>query len=198
MHNDFGFANALAGSLDQAAWTERWFENEDSVAAAGFRFDEGARGLAADLLVRSPHEYDAFGKSGLCFLQGFKRKKSLDNASLHVKGAGAIHLVTSHTVGHFDDGAGGIDGVIVAQDEKLRPRRSNAWRPDDAEMVSAVLLANDLDKRPAQQPFVGQEATAAVGALFVQSGRFQDGQLTKDIEHAGEFAAEQGEQSLWE
>jgi hypothetical protein len=64
-------------------------------------------------------------------------------------------------------------------------------------MIATMLLAYYLDERAAQQPLVGQKAAAAVGALFVQTGRFQDGELAKDIEHAGQFAAKQSKQSLW-
>ena len=60
-----------------------------------------------------------------------------------------------------------------------------------------MLLAYHLDECATQQPFVGQKTAAAVGALLVQTGRFQDGKLPKDFEHVGELAAEQGKQSLW-
>lgn len=145
MDDYFGFADAFAGGFDQAAWAERGLENENSVTAAGFRFDERARGLAADLFVGRPHEYDALGNSSLHFLQGFESKESLDNACLHVKGTGAVHLVTSHAIGHFDDGSGGVHGVVMAQDEELRPGGSDAGRPDDAKMIAAMLLANHLN-----------------------------------------------------
>ncbi len=68
MNDDFGFADAFAGSFYQTTWTERRFENEDGITTAGFRFDEDAGSLAANLFVRSPHKYDALGNGGLRFL----------------------------------------------------------------------------------------------------------------------------------
>jgi hypothetical protein len=54
MHDQFGFADSLARRLQQAARAEGRLEDEDGIAAARFRFEEFARGFAANLLVRSP------------------------------------------------------------------------------------------------------------------------------------------------
>jgi hypothetical protein len=197
MNNDFGLADALAGSLDEPARTERWLEDKDGVAAASFRFDEDAGGFAADLLVGSPQENDALGNRGLRLLQGLESKKRLNNAGLHVKGAGAIGFATREAIGHFGDGAGGVDRIVVAEDEELRSGRSNGGRPDDAKMIAAMLLAEHLDERAAQQPFVREKATAAVGAFFIQAGRFQERELLEDFQHVRQPAAEQGKKSLW-
>ena len=60
-----------------------------------------------------------------------------------------------------------------------------------------MLLAKDLDKSAAQQPFVGEKTTAAVGAFFIKAGRFQERELLENFQHVGQAAAEQGEKGLW-
>ena len=60
--DEFGFADAFAGGLEQAARPERRFEHEDGVAAACFGFDEFPRGFAADLFVGRPKEDDSVRK----------------------------------------------------------------------------------------------------------------------------------------
>ena len=108
------------------------------------------RGFAADLLVGSPQENDALGNRGLRLLQGLESKKRLDNAGLHVKSAGAIGFATREAIGHFGDGAAGVDRIVVAEDEELRSGRCNGGRPHDAKMIAAMLLAEHLDERAAQ------------------------------------------------
>jgi len=197
MNNDFGLTDALAGSFDEATRTERRLKDKDGVTAAGFRFDEDAGGFAADLLVGSPHEHDALGNRGLHFLQGLESKKRLDNASLHVKSAGAISFATREAIGHFGDGAGGVDRIVVAQDEELCSGRCNGRGPDDAKMIAAMLLAKNLDERAAQQPFVREKAAAAVGAFFIQAGRLQKRKLLENLQHVRQPVAEQGQKSPW-
>jgi len=63
-------------------------------------------------------------------------------------------------------------------------------------MIAAMLLAQNLDERTAQQPFVGEKATATVGAFFIQAGRLQDRELLEYFQHVGQPAAEQGKKSL--
>ena len=43
VNDDFGFADAFARRLQQAARPKRGFQNEDGIAAARFGFDELAR-----------------------------------------------------------------------------------------------------------------------------------------------------------
>src|SRR5208337_4832122 len=120
----------------------------------------------------------------------------LDNAGFHVKSAGAVGLVAGKAKGHFGDGAGGVDRIVVAEDEELRSGRRNGGRPNDAKMIAAMLLAEHLDERASQQPFVGQKTTAAVGSFFIQAGRFQERELLEDLQHVRQPAAEQGKKSL--
>jgi len=133
----------------------------------------------------------------LRLLQGLESKERLDNAGLHVKSAWAIGFAPVKAIGHFGDGAGGVDRIVVTQDEKLGSGRRNGGRPDDTEMIPSMLLTKHLDERAAQQPFVGDEAAAFIGAFFIQAGGFQKRELPEDLQHVGQPAAEKRKKRLW-
>jgi hypothetical protein len=119
VNDDFGFADAFAGGLDEAAGTEGGFENEDGVAAAGFGFEEFSRGIAADFFVGGPEKDEALTKRDLRFLERFQREQRLDDTRFHIKNAWTVGFVCGDAEGHFGERAGGVDGVVVAEDEKL-------------------------------------------------------------------------------
>jgi len=196
MYDDLGLTYAFAGGFDEPARTERGLQDEDGVATKSFRFDEDAGGFAADLFVGSPQEDDALGNRRMGLLQGFQGKERLDNTGLHVKRARAIGFVAGESIRHFGDGTGGVNRIVMAEDEELRPGRGDRGRPDDAKMIAAMLLAEHLDERAAQQPLVCEKATAAVGAFFVQAGRLEESELLQDFQHVRQPGAEQGNQSL--
>jgi len=56
VNDDFGFADAFASCLDEAARAEGRFENKDGITAAGFGFEQLSRGVAADLFVGGPEK----------------------------------------------------------------------------------------------------------------------------------------------
>ena len=111
--------NVDYNGLEEAFGTEGRFEYEDSIAAASFRFDEFSRGIAADLFVGGPEKKQAVTKRRFCSLQSFEGEEGLDDAGLHVKDAGAIGFSGGDAEGHFAESAGGIDRVVVAENEEL-------------------------------------------------------------------------------
>src|SRR6202008_5052739 len=117
-HDQFGFADALARGLQQAARTERRLQNEDRVTAARFGFDELARRFAADFLVRSPHEDDALLGKAMDFMQRAKSKERLDDPGLHVESPGAIGLAARDAEWLVCQGSGRIDRVVMSQHEE--------------------------------------------------------------------------------
>ena len=68
MDDEFDFTNALAGSFDHATSAERGFQNKNSIAALGFRFQNLARRFAADFFIGSPQENKALANRNFCLL----------------------------------------------------------------------------------------------------------------------------------
>ncbi len=122
MHGELSFANAFAGCFDESSRTESRFEDENGVAAAGFGFDQLARGFAANFFVRGPEKNNLFLELDAGFLKSFEREKGLGNASFHIESAGAIGFTILDVKRHFGELAAGIDGVVVAEDKELRLR----------------------------------------------------------------------------
>ena len=105
-------------------------------------------------------------------LQSFEGKEGLDNSCFHIEDAGAVGFARAHAKGHFDEGADRIDGVIVAEDKKLRLCARGARGIGDAKMIAAMLLGNDFDGSCTLRPNAGEGLTATVGGLFFQTGGF--------------------------
>jgi len=119
--DELGFPDAFALGFESAAWAEGWLEHEDGVAAASFGLDQLAGGFAADFFVGGPEKDDAFVRLifGGQALQSLCGEQSLDDAGFHVEGAGAVGFAAGNAEGHFAQRATGVDGVVVAEDEKL-------------------------------------------------------------------------------
>src|SRR5205807_988475 len=98
---------------------KRRLEDKDGVAATGFGFDELAGGVAADFLVGRPEENDALAEWSFSLLQGLEREERLHDSGFHIERAGTVSSCRGDAKGHFREGAGGVDGVIVAEDEEL-------------------------------------------------------------------------------
>lgn len=62
VYDDFRFADAFARGLEQTLRAERRLENENSITAASFGFDQLAGRGAADFFVRGPKEDEAMTK----------------------------------------------------------------------------------------------------------------------------------------
>jgi len=100
MHDQLSFTDSLARRLQQAARAERRFEHEDGIAAARFRFEEFAGGFAANLLVGSPEEDNAFAKRYFHSLKRLQREKRLNDSGLHVESSRAVGFAASHSERH--------------------------------------------------------------------------------------------------
>ena len=170
MHDQFGFTDSFARRLQPATWAEGGLKDEDGIAAACFRFEEFARGFAADFLVRSPEEDEAFVKRCFCLLKRLQREKRLYDAGLHVKGSRAVSFATLQPERHLGEGSGRVNRIVVAQDQELARRAKFARRMSDAEKIAAVLLQDSLRARAVLIPFLGDDATATIGGGFFQAG----------------------------
>jgi hypothetical protein len=65
----------------------------------------------------------------------------------------------------------------VTEDKKLGTRGSRLGDPDHADVIAAMPLLKDLDTSSAEQPFVSEKASAAVGVVFLETGRFDECEL---------------------
>src|SRR5882762_2293371 len=101
VHDDFGLAYALTRCFHQAEWTERRLEHKNGVAAACFRFDELAGGVAADFFIGGPEEDYALAERRLALLQSVEREESLHDAGFHVERAGAVDFSGGYAERHF-------------------------------------------------------------------------------------------------
>ena len=170
MHDQFGFSDSLARRLEQSAWAEGRLKDEDGIAAACFRFEEFARGFAANLLVRSPEEDEAFAKMYFRVLKGLQREKCLNDAGLHVKGSRAVSFATFQPERHPGQCSGRVNRIVVAQDQELARRTRFARRMSDAEKIATMLVRDSLRARAVLIPFFGDDATTTIGGGFFQAG----------------------------
>jgi hypothetical protein len=192
--DEFRFADTLAGSLEQAAGAQRRLQHEDGVAATGLFFNQFARGFAADFFVGGPQKNQALLYRGLQFANGFEREERLNDAGFHVERAGAVDFSAGNAKRHFSERAGGIDRVIVAEDEELRFDSTCRRFPDHAEMIATVLLSDDLGDRAVAEPFFSQKFATAVGWPFVQAGRFEYRQFAQRLQHLRQPFAKVGKE----
>ena len=183
MNDKFSFAYAFAGSLEEAFWAEGRFEYEDSIATASFRFDEFSRDIAADLFVGSQKKKQAVRQRGPRFLQSFESEEGLNDAGFHIKDAGAIGFSGGDAEGHFAECAGGIDRVVVAENEILPSGPRFLRPPGDEELVAAEFLRDALNARAALAPFGCKQAAATVGGSFFETGRFRADEPLERGEH---------------
>jgi hypothetical protein len=183
MNDEFSFAHTFAGGLEEALWAEGRFEDEDGIATASFRFDEFSRDIAADLFVGGPEKNQAVAKKCVCSLQSFESEEGLDDAGFHIKDSGTIGFSGGDAEGHFAEGAGGIDRVVVAENEILPSGPRFLRPPSDEELVAAEFLRNALDARAALAPLGSEQVAATVGGNFFEAGRLRPDQLLERGEH---------------
>src|ERR1700730_16934057 len=122
-------------------------------------------------------------KRRFCPLKCFESEEGLDDAGFHIKDAGAVGFSGGDAEGHFAESAGGIDSVVVAENEILR-RGPRFFRPPcDAKLVAAEFLRDALDARAALTPFGCEQTAATVGGDFFETGRFPNDEPLKRGEH---------------
>lgn len=190
MNDDFGFADAFASSLEQTFWAERRLEDENGVAAASFGFDELAGGVAADFFVGGPEKNEAMTKRRERALDRFESEEGLDEAGFHVEDAWAVGFGAHNAKRHFLKGAGGIDRVVVAEDEILARRTMFLRPPGDAEMIAAFALSETLDASAAPAPFGGEDGRATVGGTLFVAGGLRADEAPECGEHFAEARLE--------
>ena len=117
MHDQFGCTDSFAGRFQQAARSEGRFEDEDSITPECFRFEDFAGGFAADFFIGSPEKDQAFAKRYFRLLKSSQCEKCLDDSGFHVKGSRAVNFAACYAERHPGEGSGGVDRVVVAQDQ---------------------------------------------------------------------------------
>ena len=125
-------------------------------------------------------------KGRVCLLQSLESEEGLDDAGFHIKDAGAIGFSGGDAEGHFAERAGGIDRVVVAEDEILPCGARFLRPPGDAELVAAEFLRNALNAGAALAPFGCEQAAATVGGAFFKAGRFRQDEALERGKHLGQ------------
>ena len=187
--DEFGLAHTFAGGFQQAAGAERRLQDEDRVAALRLCLNNFPGRLAANFLVGGPQKDQALADFRARFAKRFEGEEGLHDAGLHIEGARAKGFAARDAEGHRGERAAGVDGVVMAEDEKLRFGARVRGSPQDAEMIAAVALLDDLDDGAVAQPLFRQEFAAAVGGLFFEAGRFQQSKFPQRFHHLREALA---------
>ena len=78
--------------------------------------------------------------------------------------------------------------------QELRSWGCGGRRPDNAEMIAAVLPLDDLNDGATKEPFPGEVAGALVPVFFFETGGLDEGQLSQRIQHLRKSLAEEGEE----
>jgi len=183
VNDELGFADCFARRFQQAARAEGGLEDEDRVAAARFGFEEFAGRFAADFFVGGPQENEPLAEGGFCFAKGLQGEKRLNDAGLHVERSWAVGFASGETERHLLKRAGGVDGVVMAQDEELARRARFAGPVGDTQLIAAMHLREAFDLSAVLVPFSGDDAAAVIGRKFFQAGRFGDYEAAQNIEH---------------
>ena len=160
-----------------------WLKNEHGVAAQGFVLDELARRFAADFLVGGPEKNNAFLERNCRSLEGLKRKESLDDACFHVERARAEEFTRTLVDRHFRECPDGINRIVVAENEKLGFAASRCGWPQDAEMIAAMFLGHNANKRLAIKPKIREELATTVGRRFFGAWGFVIGEEVECLKH---------------
>src|SRR5437868_12591993 len=90
-------------------------------------------------------------------LKRLQREKRQNYPGLHVKGSWPVGFATFQSERHLGECSGGVDRIVVAQDQKLARRARFVRRISDAEKIPTMLLRDSLHARAALIPFFGDE-----------------------------------------
>ncbi len=183
MHDQFGFANAFAGSFQQTAGTEGWLKDKDGVAATCFSLDELARRFTANFFIGGPQEDEAFAQAGVPLLKCLQSEKRLNDSRLHVKDSRSICFTGGNAEGHLPERPGRVNRVVMAQDQELTGGARVLWPIGDAEMIATMPFSNSFNADTAPTPFLGDQGAAAVGDAFFKAGRLGNHKSAQSREH---------------
>src|SRR5579859_875888 len=183
-HDELRFADSFARRLEQARWSERRLRHEDGVAATRFRFEQLARSAGANFFVGGPKKNDLLFYARVRGEQRVQREERLNDSGFHVEDAGAVYFAAGGAKGHFGERSGGVDGVVMTENEKLATGFfCGARAPDDANVIAADFLMQQFDADIAFAPFRGDYFRAAVGRVFFRAGRLRQRENAQDGEH---------------
>ncbi len=196
MHDQFSFTGTLAGRLQKAARAEGRLEDEDRIAAARFGFKNSARRFAADLLVGSPEEDDAFAKRHIRVVKRLQREKCLNDSRLHVKGSRAVSFAAFQSERHLCEGPGRVHRIVMAEDEELAGRARFTRRMSNVEKIAAMFLCDSIHAHVEFIPFLGDDAAATIGGGFFQAGRFRSHESAQRREHLRQTRLQEAQKLL--
>ena len=129
-------------------------------------------------------------------LESLKSEKRLNDTSLHVKGAGAEGSPGSDAERHARECPGGIDGVVMAEDEELASAAGSGGRPDSPQVIATLFLFEDLHKGPTLQPLIREKSAAAVRGRLFEARGFEKGEIAKRVEHIFETRPQERQEGL--
>jgi len=100
--------------------------------------------------------------------------------------------------GHFAERAGGVDGVVMAQDKKLAGRFcSRSGAPLDADVIASNFLEDEFDTNVALAPLGSDQFGAAVSGCLFCAGRFSESEAAQNGEHLRELGTKKSEEFFW-
>src|SRR5215469_15744483 len=99
-----------------------------------------------------------------------ERKERLNDSRLHVKDSRAVGFAAGDAEGHFLQGPGCINCIVMAEDEELTGWCGFLRIEGHAQMIAVALLRNTLDARATLAPFFRDDRAATVGGRFFEAG----------------------------
>jgi len=129
-------------------------------------------------------------------LESLKSEKRLNDTSLHVKGAGAEGSPGSDAERHARECPGGIDGVVMAENEELARGAGRGGRPDNPQVIATLFLLEGLDKGPTLQPLIRKKSAATVRGRLFEARGFEKGEIAKRVEHIFETRPQERQEGL--
>ena len=78
----------------------------------------------------------------------------------------------------------------MAEDEQLACGARCGGGPNHAQVVTAMLLLEDMENSAAEHPLIGQKAATTIGGCFFEARRFEKHKRTKQLQHFGKAGFE--------
>jgi len=114
MHDQLGFADALRAVFSRPRGPKEGSRTKTASLRRASASRSLPRSLAADFLVRSPEEDEAFAKRRFRLLKRVQREKRLNDSGLHVESARAVSCAAFYAKRHFGERSGRVDRIVVA------------------------------------------------------------------------------------
>jgi len=175
------FPYALALGFESATESGCRFEHEDGRGLSGQAFGDGARGAAADFFVRHEKNSNRAWKVSMPSFQGGDGLHHEDDTGLHVERAGTVETIAGNAAQHGGEGAEGIDGVEMPQQQHGRTVAASG--ETDLEMVGVGFGAVDVGFAAHAAKFFCQKSAEAVAGRLVIAGGLDLYQFADGFDH---------------